>query len=615
MQKKIYHHGLILRTLREIKGLKEKELAEAIGCEFDNILLWEEEGIPDKELSSILDFFEVSKSLFSAEILNDSMLKAFVLNELQRPALKEELSNRLSNYSKRGSGELDLSSLGLTAVPDIIFTLPDLKKVDLSDNLLIEIPRKLQSFIADGCELIIKNNFIDPALPNTYNTVAKKLIKKLDSKDLLIEKIRFVQLRLEHIGIYEDLIIDFNDELTVLIGVNGAGKTTILKALSLAVLGARDSVKHKAVSLRSIDIPNKTDSIITLKATVDGIEYSNQITLIHDSDTSEIHIKGKPFEQLYSSSSAIKNLILCLGEQRNNSNVNEKQNVENNPRILDLLPLLRGDDQSCMTDFTAWWANLENSKIENPNDQNTINLCFEIFSKFMDENIQSGGLRKVKPNTELWLKYSTGKSTPFHLASQGYQSVMGWVGFIIQRMIEANEEYPLPLSQPSIVIIDEIDQLLSIKWQQKILPILKSFFPNTQWIISTHSPMVLTDLKKHQVVQLHERDGNIIAESNEVDLWMWQYGDIIRRYFEISTSVPKYQEQDLELEIDRLHKTPVNERKEDFNNTLNDKKNLLLKVQKSRAEVDPVYQQQLNLHLREQELQKLITDIKNKIKS
>lgn len=233
----------------------------------------------------------------------------------------------------------------------------------------------------------------------------------------------------------------------------------------------------------------------------------------------------------------------------------------------------------------------------------------------MDEDIQSGGLRKVKPNTELWLKYSTGKSTPFHLASQGYQSVMGWVGFIIQRMIEANEKYPLPLSQPSIVIIDEIDQLLSIKWQQKILPILKGFFPNTQWIISTHSPMVLTDLKKHQVVQLHERDGNIIAESNEVDLWMWQYGDIIRRYFDISTSVPKYQEQDLELEIDRLHDTPANERKEDFDNTLNDKKNLLLKVQKSRADVDPVYQQQLNLHLREQELKKLITDIKNKTKS
>jgi hypothetical protein len=38
-------------------------------------------------------------------------------------------------------------------------------------------------------------------------------------------------------------------------------------------------------------------------------------------------------------------------------------------------------------------------------------------------------------------------------------------------------------------------------------------------------------------------------------------------------------------------------------------------VQKSRADVDPVYQQQLNLHLREQELKKLITDIKNKTKS
>ncbi len=615
MQKKIYHAGLVLRALRENKGLKEKELAEAIGCEFDDVLLWEEEGFPDKKLSSILEFFEVSKDVFSAEILNDVMLQKLVFIELQRSALEDELSNRLSSYSKDRSVSLDLSSLGLITVPEIVFTLPDLKKIDLSDNLLSEIPKKLQSLIANGCELIIRNNFIDSALPNMYNIVDQKSVEQLVQKDLLIEKIRFVQLRLEHIGIYEDITIDFNDEITVLIGVNGAGKSTILKALSLAVLGARDSVKSKAVLLRSIDIPNKTDSRITLMATVDGIEYSNQITLIHDSDTSEIHVIGKPFEQLFSSPSAIKNLILCLGEQRNNSNVNENKVRNNHPRVLDLLPLLLGDDQSCMNNFTAWWANLENSKIENPNDQNIINLCFEVFSKFMGENIQSGGLKKIKPNTELWLKYSTGKSVPFHLASQGYQSVMGWVGFIIQRMIEANERYPLPLSQPSIVIIDEIDQLLSIKWQQKILSILKDFFPNTQWIISTHSPMVLTDLKKHQVVQLHERDGNIVAESNEVDLWMWQYGDIIRRYFEISTSIPKYQEQDLKLEIDRLHKTPIEKRNENFDKVLNDTNNLLLNVQKSRAAVDPLYQQQLNLHTREQELQKLITDIKNKIKS
>jgi predicted ATPase/transcriptional regulator with XRE-family HTH domain len=608
MQSKIYHSGLKLRSLRELKGLKEKELAEALGIEYDKVILWEENGIPDSDFPAILDFFEVSKTLFSAKILSDAMLRKFALTELQRFELDKELHNRLDRYKKDSLEELDISSLGLSTVPDSVYTLPNLKKIDLSDNLLSEIPKKLHTFINKGHNLSIKNNFIDPKILDQYHLDLKRRVQPPSNQTLFIEKIRLTQLRLENIGIYEDLTINFNDSLTVLIGVNGAGKTTILKALSLAILGSRDSVKSKASLLRSINTPSTLDSRITLKATLDEVEYSNQITLRYESDTSEIIVIGQPFERLFNNSATPKNLILCLGEQRNNSNSNEKQESDKAPRILDLLPLLRGDDQSCMKDFTSWWANLETSKINNPDDQNKINLCFEIFSKFMGENIQSGGLRKVKPITELWLKYDTGRSVPYYLASQGYQAVMGWIGFIIQRMIESNEMHPLPLRQPSIVIIDEIDQLLSIKWQQNILSILREFFPNTQWIISTHSPMVLTDLDKHQVIQLHERNGKIVAETNEVDLWMWQYGDIIRRYFEISTTPPKYQETLIIEQINsikQLDKTSANV------SELDKLEERLKKVKDSAAAVDKFESQLQSLKKREEQLVTLMEQLKS----
>jgi len=608
MKNQIFHSGVRLRVLRELKGLKEKELAEALSCKFDTILLWESKGVPGSKLKALLDFFEVSENLFSAEVISEEMLNKFAISELQRPELENELHARLTLFCQENSGTLDLSSLGLSKIPDSVFSLPNFSKIDLSDNLLSEIPRKLQILIDSGCKTIIRNNFIDPSLPDVYNMEDENAVETLVNNDFFIDNIRLLELRLENIGIYEDLTINFNDKLTVLIGVNGAGKTTILKAVSLAILGVRDSVKAKAILLRSVDTPRITDSKITLKATVNNIVYSNEITLSYDSDTGEIEALGKPFEVLYKGSSVLKNLILCLGEQRNNSRISEKQDLDKHPRVLDLLPLLRGDDQSCMKNFTAWWANLEASKINEPNAQNTINLCFDIFSKFMDENIQSAGLKKVKPDTELWLRYASGKSVPFYLASQGYQAVMGWVGFIIQRMIESNEMHPLPLSQPSIVIIDEIDQLLSIKWQQKVLSILREFFPNTQWIISTHSPMVLTDLNRHQVIQLHERDGNVVAESNEVDLWMWQYGDIIRRYFEITTTPPKYQEELLNNQISslvQLNKTSANilEIKK-----LNER---LKKVKASAAAADKFEKQLQSLKDREEQLITLMDKLKS----
>jgi predicted ATP-binding protein involved in virulence/transcriptional regulator with XRE-family HTH domain len=608
MQNQIYHSGLKLRALRELKGLKEKELAEALNCEYDSIIHWEGEGVPDKDLLAILDFFEVTKNMFSVEILSDAMLKKLAICELQRPALEKEFRDRLDTYTKSSSFALDLSSLGLLIVPDLIFTLTGIRKVDLSDNLLTEIPLGLQKFIDSGGELIIRNNFIDPKLPNSYNILDRMVNKRSVNTNLLIEKVRLTKLRLENIGIYKDITIDFNEDITVLIGVNGAGKTTILKALSLAILGARESVNSKAVSLRNIDIPITTVSRITLTATVNDKQYSNQINLSHNTDTGEIDVDGLPFEQLYNTPLALKNLILCLGEQRNNSTINPKHNLDNSPRILDLLPLLRGEDQSCILEFKSWWKNLENRKINQPNYQNTINLCFEVFSKFMGEEIQSAGLINVENTTELWVKYETGKLVPIDLASQGYQAVMGWVGFLIQRMIEANEDYPLPLSQPSIVIIDEIDQLLSVKWQQKILSILREFFPNTQWIISTHSPMVLNELDKYQVIKLHERDGHIVADHNEVDLWMWTYEDIIRRYFEISTTPPKFQEQVIVNQIDSVKKLEENS---ENNLQLISLQERLQKVRDSSAAVDKFEKQLQSLKNREQQLVDLMNELKS----
>jgi predicted ATP-binding protein involved in virulence/transcriptional regulator with XRE-family HTH domain len=611
MQNKIYHTGIKLQTLRELKGLKEKELAEALGNEFNDIILWESEGIPEGELLKVLDFFEISNDFFITQVLNSRMLQELALSELARPALEKDLRKRLEKYKAVGSVELDLSALGLSTVPDYVFSLPRLAKLNLSNNFLTEIPANLQDFIDNGGELIVLNNYISSTLPNIYNEKKQPAVAVSKKEATNVDKIRLVSLRLVHIGIYEDITIDFNEDLTVLIGINGAGKTTILKAISLAILGARESVNTKAVLLRSIGIQNTTDSVITLTASVDGIEYSNEIILSHNSDIGEVTIIGTSFKQLYDKSFTLKNLILCLGEQRNNSNANEKLNLDNSPRVLDLLPLLRGEDQSCMKDFTSWWANLETNKSSTSNNQATINLCFEIFSKFMGEEIQSAGLKKVKPNTELWLKYSSGKSVPFHLESQGYQSVMGWIGFIIQRMTEANENYPLPLSQSSIVIIDEIDQLLSIKWQQKILSILMEYFPNTQWIISTHSPMVLTDLNKHQVVQLHEKNGKIIAKYNEVDLWMWQYGDIIRRYFEISTTPPKYQEECLNKQIDLIKNvdlTPESEAK------LFKLEERLGKLQASAAAADKLEEQLQSLKKREKELVDLMSQLRSEKK-
>ena len=79
-----------------------------------------------------------------------------------------------------------------------------------------------------------------------------------------------------------------------------------------------------------------------------------------------------------------------------------------------------------------------------------------------------------------------------------------------------------------IVLIDEIETHLHLELQQVILPLLTSFFPNIQFIVTTHSPVVLASLENVVIYDLE----NKIATEDYSDL---SYGAIAKYYFNISS--------------------------------------------------------------------------------
>jgi len=451
---------------------------------------------------------------------------------------------------------------------------------------------------------------------DTFIEIFKDFQQKIIYQNSL-PHIKLNTLKLKNIGVYKNLEIKFNTHLTVLIGLNGAGKTTILKAISLAILGVEkstisavktaDLLRIKGQQETTIDW--KKEGYIYLSININGKEHHNKITLSYNKDTEKVDIKGDCFDVLFHTNGYLKNIILGIGEQRYTTLNQELYQAETDikePKIKDLLPLINGEQQTCMTSFTQWLSNLALQSLKNTkNSQQKIDISFQIFSALMQEDIKFKELTQVEP-LELWIEHQNPKQViPLRLASQGYQAVMGWVGYIIQRMFEAYNQTLQPLNQPAIIIIDEIDQLLHIKWQRKIITVLGDlFFPNTQWIITTHSPMVVMNLDQKQVIQLHEVNGQLIAESNQVDLWSWQYGDIIRCLFDIPTEKPKEQENLLRQSLKEIENLPNKQQEYDKLTTR------LEKVQQSKAFVDEIYAEQQKLHQREQELVTLIQKLK-----
>ena len=97
--------------------------------------------------------------------------------------------------------------------------------------------------------------------------------------------------------------------------------------------------------------------------------------------------------------------------------------------------------------------------------------------------------------------------------SGGYRIMLAVVADLARRMAQGNPHLDNPLLSEAVVLIDEVELHLHPSWQQCVLSDLTRTFPNAQFIVSTHSPQVLTTVEPERIVRLRRRDGHIVAES------------------------------------------------------------------------------------------------------
>ena len=83
---------------------------------------------------------------------------------------------------------------------------------------------------------------------------------------------------------------------------------------------------------------------------------------------------------------------------------------------------------------------------------------------------------------------------------------------LARRLAIANPLRKQPLDGEGVVLIDEIDLHLHPKWQRMVVPRLLQVFPNCQFIISTHSPHVITHVPPENLYRLTQEKGRIIAK-------------------------------------------------------------------------------------------------------
>ncbi|TAE02679.1 MAG: hypothetical protein EAZ97_02385 [Bacteroidetes bacterium] len=349
-------------------------------------------------------------------------------------------------------------------------------------------------------------------------------------------------LLLENIGVHEHLEINFHEKMTCLVGQNGSGKTTILRALALALVGKHPAIKKTDDLIKILGIFDdkkegfaqenrkvirKQGGNLALRFTVAEQPLENKVFFKQN----QLDVWEMESELAYHFCSEtqpadMKNLVVGFSQQRNEDEDDEPSRT--NPNIWDISKLIQNQANNHLRKFEQWLIDLY-AKINELFKQKTfekqavaslqdiaemqiINKVFAVFSEITGQNME---FLTVWENKEVWVKISENPNgIKLKMLSQGFQSVMSWVGYFTQRMAET---YFLThktdfYAQSAICLIDEIDTYLHPNWQANFVNALQNHFPNVQFIITTHSPLVLSALRSEQVFMVQgEIEGEILG--------------------------------------------------------------------------------------------------------
>jgi predicted ATPase len=199
--------------------------------------------------------------------------------------------------------------------------------------------------------------------------------------------------------------------------------------------------------------------------------------------------------------------------------------------FLDHEPLINAEEWLLQADYAVARSTHENSRLVKRFDL-IKDALKRILPEVEDIQIALASDYKPRPTVEFLTPYGW---VPLSGLGLGYRTVAVWIVDLAVRMIE---KYPFsddPLSQPAVVLVDEIDLHLHPKWQREIMQFLTERFPNVQFIVTTHSPLVVQAAKDANIVLLRREEDQVIIDNDPKIVENWRADQILTSMFDLPT--------------------------------------------------------------------------------
>lgn len=318
------------------------------------------------------------------------------------------------------------------------------------------------------------------------------------------------QFRLEKLELFdfrrfEHLEVNLHSNLTVLIGDNGSGKTSILEAISKTLSNITNEILKgsNGKELLKSDVNNAPEKEYADVKTVFGYgiglrSVEGKLSVAKTGKYPSYLEDLKRIGRLWLSVDRFHEINLpCFAHYSDKRNCHE---VVEYTRKEDRFDGYREafDDPKAFGYFMAWYIRLQR-KVRSDVSLSKFHLTSVDAVICSSLNMTQIYVDTSTGEEVIWFKTENGADVRFEQMSAGQKALTALLGDIARRLILLNPKLDNPLEGQGIVLIDEIELHLHPKWQQGVLLNLQKSFPNIQFIVTTHSPQVLSTVDKSSI--------------------------------------------------------------------------------------------------------------------
>ncbi|MCX6073365.1 MAG: AAA family ATPase [Campylobacterales bacterium] len=350
--------------------------------------------------------------------------------------------------------------------------------------------------------------------------------------------------------------VSLDPQLTVFIGSNGIGKSTILDAVSMVLSRIVNLIrfqKSSGTSFKETDFPigqrffdGTSISIIPVNRKIWELskeKSKSKISSITDKEYTE-SIRAHIFETeeqcsiplfvYYRTNRAVLDIPLKIRKKHDFSLLEAYEDA------------LVGSAN--FRHFFEWFRNREDLENEIKNQERNLDYSDKQLSAVrvaIESVMNNFCCLSVRRNPLRMVIKKDGKELLVDHLSDGEKCMLAMIGDLARRLAIANPTLQEPLKGKGIVLIDEIELHLHPTWQKMILSKLCKVFPNCQFIVSTHSPVVLAELQNGKIFELSKQNDYLEAKAIESNN-NYFLNDILKEFFDVDLNKDRIENVDKE---------------------------------------------------------------------